>query len=231
MTFVATRARSTGAWAHARTVGGGRATLSTTALERIPVDGGADAFLPIVETELGVTRLDAGTHPLVIAHDGGGEVLVEGLRLVPTHPFVRRFTVRGSWPLGHDGAGFEGPLEREEPWRPAEAGEDGFLPLGAHVDPNQFVVADSRFLLDSPDDRAITLRLGSDDWLRVFVNGDELHRSRIHRAARPDQDFASTRTTDVGAVVRLSRWSPSGHPKASTPPPLPSRRTSIADRR
>lgn len=174
---------------HARTPDGGRATLSTTGLDRVVVASDAATFAPIIETELGVTRLDAGTHPLVIGHDGGGRVLVEGLRLEPALPFIRSYSVRGSWPLGEDGAGFEGPLARAEPWRAALAAEDGFLPLGAHVEPNQFVVADARFELDSPDRRVVTLRLGSDDWLRVFVNGAELYRNRIHRAPRPDQDF------------------------------------------
>src|SRR5690606_18033682 len=110
---------------HAREPSGGAATISTSGVDRVRVDAAAEEFVPIVETALGEARLDRGRHELVIAHDGGGRVLVEGLRLEPSLPFVRRYEVRGPWPLGERGEGFDVPLEREEPWREVLASEDG----------------------------------------------------------------------------------------------------------
>ncbi len=49
-------------------------------------------------------------------------------------------------------------------------------------------VAYARTQLVSPDDRTVTLSLGSDDWVKVFLNGKEIHRYVQGRPAFPDQD-------------------------------------------
>ena len=45
----------------------------------------------------------------------------------------------------------------------------------------------------APSDREIELSLGSDDGIRVFVNGEEAFANRIDRGVAPDQDRATVR--------------------------------------
>ncbi|MBI4880404.1 MAG: DUF2961 domain-containing protein [Planctomycetes bacterium] len=157
----------------------------------VPLDGGS--FAPLVETPLGVVRLLPPASRLALEYLGdSGRGLVEGLRLEPALSFVTEYEVCGPFPLG-EGAAFREalPPERGEAanWAPARARADGYLDLCACVEPREQVVAYGRFRVDSPTARAVTLRLGSDDWVAVFVNGTEVHRHVIHRGAAPDQDL------------------------------------------
>jgi quinoprotein glucose dehydrogenase len=45
----------------------------------------------------------------------------------------------------------------------------------------------------SPDDRGAPLLLGSDDGVRVWINGELVHTNPAYRAAAPDQDRVSVR--------------------------------------
>ena len=64
---------------------------------------------------------------------------------------------------------------------------DSILGLDGPKSDNQ--VAYARTTLTSPDDRRITIGLGSDDWVKVWINGDEIHQYPTSRSAFPDQDL------------------------------------------
>ena len=64
---------------------------------------------------------------------------------------------------------------------------DSILGLDGPKSDNQ--VAYARTILNSPDERQITLGLGSDDWVKVWINGDEVHSYASPRSAFPDQDL------------------------------------------
>ncbi len=161
-----------------------------------PLEVTGDA-LWLTTVSLGAAGLAKGDHSLAIsldpaASDAGAAIYLAGLRLEPTLPFVTRYEVFQTFTL-EDGAPFDenqGPESGDQDgWHAADAGADGRLDLAKECDPKERAFTYVRFWLDAPDDRTVTLRLGSDDWLAVFVNRTEYMRKRVHRALVPDQEL------------------------------------------
>lgn len=82
-------------------------------------------------------------------------------------------------------------------WRapPAPPGWTGYLDLNAPFDPADDVVAYALCLVRSPVDQDATLVLGSDDAVKVFLAGREVHRHDGLRGAARDQDRVRVRLT------------------------------------
>ena len=73
-------------------------------------------------------------------------------------------------------------------WRTFRADESGYVRLDDLIRPNEQAIAYGLAYVLSPDDRAATLLLGSDDGVRAWINGDLVHTNPVYRAAEPDLD-------------------------------------------
>ncbi len=188
----------------AREPGASTATVSIGDLEKV-VACHADTFTPLVELPLGVTRLDRGAARLMVTNDGGSRILIEGVRIEPELPFVTEYHVAGPLPLD-EGNGFERYPPPSDEWRPVDAGPDGFLDLYHATRGAQDAVGFASFVLDAKTARDVVLRIGSDDWVAVSLDGEEVHRHVIHRAPAPDQDLVrlSLRAGENRVVVRVA---------------------------
>jgi len=73
-------------------------------------------------------------------------------------------------------------------WKQIRATSVGLVALHQLLQPNEQAVAYGLTYLYSPDDRQVTLLLGSDDGLRLWVNDLLVHTNPSYRGAYPDQD-------------------------------------------
>jgi hypothetical protein len=78
-------------------------------------------------------------------------------------------------------------------WRTVLADESGYVRLDDRVRPNEQAIVYGLAYVFSPDDRGLPLLLGSDDGVRVWVNGELVHTNPAYRAAAPDQDRVPVR--------------------------------------
>ena len=65
-------------------------------------------------------------------------------------------------------------------------GTDNLIPL---FQPNQNVVAYALTYIDSPDDREVTFRIGSDDGIKVWLNDSIIWSNDIYRGLSIDSDI------------------------------------------
>ncbi len=160
----------------------------------IAIDGDA---LWLTTTTVGAFGLAHGEHRLQIeldpaTNDGGATLRIAGLVLEPVLPFVADWQVFRTFTL-EDGSPFDenqGPQSAEQDgWSRAHAEPNGYLDLAKVCDPADHALTYARFFVTSPDERRVTLRLGSDDWLALWVDRQEYLRKRVHRAAQPDQEI------------------------------------------
>jgi hypothetical protein len=88
---------------------------------------------------------------------------------------------------------YKGKNGAEVGWRIVRADEAGYVRLDNLVRPNEQAIVYALAHVLSPDDREATLLLGSDDGVRVWVNGEIVHTNPTYRAAEPDLDRVSVR--------------------------------------
>jgi hypothetical protein len=80
-------------------------------------------------------------------------------------------------------------------WRTVRADDAGHVRLDDLIRPNEQAIVYAVAYVLSPDDRDAALLLGSDDGVRVWVNGGLVHTNPIYRAAEPDLDRVAVRLT------------------------------------
>ncbi len=83
---------------------------------------------------------------------------------------------------------YKGKNDVEIGWRTIQAGPTGYIRLDELIKPNEQVLAYGLVYVFSPDDRQASVLLGSDDGVRVWVNGELVHTNPVYRPAVPDQD-------------------------------------------
>ncbi|MHC4429475.1 MAG: alpha-mannosidase, partial [Planctomycetota bacterium] len=104
----------------------------------------------------------------------------------------------------------EGDLSYGMAWKLFESTEGGQLDLiGRGYEQEEYVSAYLHAYVFSSTERTMTLWVGSDDGIQVFVNGTEVHRNWVLRGWKPDQDRFRIR---LGAgwnrlLVRVSNYS------------------------
>jgi CubicO group peptidase (beta-lactamase class C family) len=80
-------------------------------------------------------------------------------------------------------------------WKTTQALENGMVDLGTALGLHDDVIAYAYAEFTVPATEAVTTRLplglGSDDGIRVWLNGQQIHENWIGRAARPDDDLVS----------------------------------------
>jgi alpha-galactosidase len=82
---------------------------------------------------------------------------------------------------------------REFCWREASADEQGCVDLGTALGQIEWAVAYGYAEVHSNCEREVVLRLGSDDGIKVWVNGQLVHYHEVGRAYRADSDVAPAR--------------------------------------
>ncbi len=80
-------------------------------------------------------------------------------------------------------------------WRTFRAAESGYVRLDDLIRPNEQAIVYGLAYVYSPGDRSADLLLGSDDGVRVWINGEIVHTNPVYRAARPDLDRVAVRLT------------------------------------
>jgi hypothetical protein len=76
----------------------------------------------------------------------------------------------------------------EVTWKKASALPDGSLNLNDLFRPNEQALVYGLAYVHSPDERTTHLLLGSDDGVRVWLNGELVHSNPAYRGNYPDQD-------------------------------------------
>jgi len=130
-------------------------------------------------------------------------VVADYVRISPWRRFVRTWRIAGPFP-NEERKGLDrayGPESDPSPsasypdavggsagWRAIEAPEHGGIDLAPLFRPNEFVVAYAAVTVLSPDDRKDEVLLGSDDGVKVFLNGEVVHTLAVHRGLGMDVD-------------------------------------------
>ena len=85
-------------------------------------------------------------------------------------------------------------------WETVRTPADGYVNLTGRFEPVEHVVAYAVTHIRSPRAMRTTLLLGSDDGVKVFLNGKEILRNLIVRGAEPDQERIPL---DLGAGMNV----------------------------
>jgi hypothetical protein len=172
------------------------------------------------ETALGTVvlqdlLLEAGPNAVVFEVDGkdaasaGHDVLFVGAGLRPAaRRFIRDWNLAGPfhaadmddlptvYPPETEAApakSYKGKNGKTVGWRTFKAGDSGYVRLDDLIRPNEQVIVYGLAWVLAPDDRNAELLLGSDDGVRVWINGELVHTNPAYRAAEPDLDRVSVR--------------------------------------
>jgi len=135
--------------------------------------------------------------------EAAGEPLVlDYLSIVPYRNFITEWLVVGPFDNADD-KGFDTAYLPEEKldlaaeyevkdgrakWEALSAAANGYVNFDGHFKPNEWVVAYAWAEVVSPDERDTDLLVGSDDGVKVWLNGTLVHNNHSHRGWRADQD-------------------------------------------
>jgi hypothetical protein len=171
-----------------------------TALASVALEG-----LLLETGENGLTFEAAGKDPASAGHD----LFFVGYALRPAaRRFIREWNLVGpfhaadmddlptAYPPETETApakSYKGKNGATVSWRIARADDTGYVRLDSLIRPNEQAIVYAVVYVLSPDDRDAALLLGSDDGVRVWVNGGIVHTNPIYRAAEPDLDRVAVR--------------------------------------
>lgn len=173
------------------------------------VGPGGKITLPDIRASGGEIRLQfvvAGKDP----RSAGYVVGLDAFALRPRREFIPAWSLIGPFPnprdpslkrLGLDSVyapereidltkTYTGTGGQKVGWQIATTPKSGSVDLSM-FDPHDLVVAYAFTYLHSPENQTLPLLLGSDDGVKVFLNGVEIHRMLTIRGAAPDQDNVS----------------------------------------
>ncbi|MBK8975890.1 MAG: DUF2961 domain-containing protein [Planctomycetes bacterium] len=164
-------------------------------LREIAIPDGA----PLRRLAFDAGALAAGEHELALRRLPGSPdvVAVDSLRLTPAAPFVRAWWISPAIAARPDGT-VEDPMPDEERftaddfdpaaagWRELATGD--VVDLVRAASPQSATLAYLLVFVHSPESRDAHVLLGSDDGVRVWVNGDLRFSHEIHRPLTIDED-------------------------------------------
>jgi len=150
----------------------------------------------VVRVPLGVVKIASG-QTIRVEGDGKSIFAVLGFELRSQSPFVTDWLVAGPFP-NENCKGFDEayPPERAKSldellkaaeWKRVKAA-DGVLNLLPQFKPNTNVVAYALAIVEAPKDMTTELLIGSDDGVKVWLNGELVHSNHAHRGLTIDQD-------------------------------------------
>jgi putative membrane-bound dehydrogenase-like protein len=116
--------------------------------------------------------------------------VVEYLMTLQTPSFTPdSWLVVGPFPAADDKALDKEFDVKDATWKTVRSGANGYFDLAAyHGDKSANSVSYLRRTIESPADQEVTIRLGTDDGCRMFVNGQKVFGHERQEAARPDRD-------------------------------------------
>jgi hypothetical protein len=135
-------------------------------------------------------------------------LVIDSFRLVPYKEFIKEWMVIGPWD-NPENTGLATPQAPEEvidfsreytgkdgqrvTWQETVVGENGYVDLVELLEPDQNAVAYAYVKVIAPETMRKTLYVGSDDGVRVWVNGEMVIDHSVKRGIEPDQDSADVR--------------------------------------
>ena len=132
----------------------------------------------------------------------GYKVGVDSYQVLHASPFVKRYMILGPFSktentilptastqnvinLDQTYTGSDGKTMR---WREASTRPSGMLDFRANIGMMTGVVGYAVSYVYTPEDMDTVLLLGSDETVKVWLNGTEIHRKRTYRRITPDAD-------------------------------------------
>ena len=156
----------------------------------------------------GEALLDPGRHVLrIIPLPPYATVGIDRLDLISCSPFISSWYVIGPFD-NLDDQGLETPFPPEtEPFNPdvtyagvggkqvgwREVNISGPIYIQDMMSPNENATAYALTHVVSPDERKVDLLLGSDDYIKVFLNGQAVWQNKVGRSVVPDNDRITVR--------------------------------------
>lgn len=150
----------------------------------------------VVRVPLDVVKIEPG-QTIRVEGDGKHIFAVLGFELQSKSPFIAHWLIAGPFP-NENCKGFEAAyppesaktleeLMKAAEWKQVSATE-GILNLLSHFKPNTNVVAYALTIVEAPKDMETELLIGSDDGVKVWLNGNLVHSNHVHRGLTVDQD-------------------------------------------
>ncbi len=148
--------------------------------------------------------LEKGEHAFTVqlAAERSDAITLDYILIVPYLNFITDWLVLGPFDNAND-EGYDRVYPPEEKldfdaeyevakgkakWEKLVAHPNGFVNLDTHFSPNEWVVSYAYVEVVSPKERDTELLIGSDDGVKVLLNGKLVHDNHRHRAWRRDQD-------------------------------------------
>ncbi len=169
----------------------------------------------IAQVTLSDVRLQEGLNRLIFQvtgkapEAGSRDFGWVGMSLSPSRPhFIREWNLIGPFDApdmsylqaaypperGIDLAGtYQGKDGRAIGWKRISAPESGWVKLEDMLDPNEQAVAYASAHIHTPEALDTHLLIGSDDGVRIWLNGRLVHSHPAYRGAYPDQDRIEVR--------------------------------------
>jgi len=155
----------------------------------------------VVRVPLGEVKIAPG-QTIRVEGDGKKIFAVLGFETRSLSPLVNNWLVAGPFP-NENCKGFDAVYPPEQAktldetlkaaeWKQVTAA-NGILNLLPHFRPNTNVVAYALTLIEAPSDLTTDLLIGSDDGVKVWLNGELVHNNHAHRGLSVDQDRVQVR--------------------------------------
>lgn len=179
----------------------------------------------------GTTILKQGKNRIVLSNINksteatGYKVGIDSYQIGHASPFVQHYMVIGPFPktdevtfapttspdnpinLNQTYMGLEGKTLK---WKEAETRTSGMLDFRANIGMNTGVVGYAVIYIHAPTDMNTILLLGSDETVKVWLNGTEIHHKRVYRRLLPDTDTIPCRLkagwNEVLCSVEQNSW-------------------------
>ncbi|MCS7266296.1 MAG: DUF2961 domain-containing protein [Armatimonadetes bacterium] len=157
---------------------------------------GERAYGQVVRISLGTVKVMPNQN-IRVEGDGKRIFAVIGFELRSLSPFVTDWLIAGPFP-SENGKGFEDAYPPEQAkdlqellkvaeWKQVRA-SDGVLNLLPHFKPNTNVVAYALSVIEAPKEMETEFLVGSDDGVKIWLNGELVHSNRVYRGLAIDQD-------------------------------------------
>ena len=112
--------------------------------------------------------------------------------------------IAGPFPAENDSALDKEFDTKSATWKTIRSGANGYFDLAAFLgEKSPRSLSYLRRTIESPADQEVTIRLGTDDGCRLFVNGEKVFGHERHEAAAPDRDQVKVKLKKGANAVLL----------------------------
>ncbi|MCX7967578.1 MAG: DUF2961 domain-containing protein [Armatimonadetes bacterium] len=150
----------------------------------------------VVRVPLGTAKISLGQR-IKVEGDGKKTFAVLGFETRSLSPFITNWLIAGPFP-NENCKGFDAVYPPEQAktldellkaseWKQVSAA-DGILNLLPRFRPNTNVVAYALTVIEAPSDLTTEMLVGSDDGVKIWLNGELVHNNHAHRGLSVDQD-------------------------------------------